>query len=162
MPVLIAAGACAIGVIGLTHGGAAQEAAKPAAMTPAKAKGLMHHRHESMETIGDTFKKVRRELGGSSPNMTTVAGAAATIDRLAKESTGWFPAGTGPDVGKTMARAEIWQKPHDFSTKHAAFLKAASAFNAAAKSGNAGAAKTAFGDLGKTCKACHDLYRKEH
>ena len=133
-----------------------------APIAPAKAKAMMHHRHESMETIGDNFKALRRELGGSSPNMTTVAGGAATIDRLAKESAGWFPAGTGPDVGKTEAKAAIWQKPQDFAAKHAAFRKAASAFNAAARSGNAGAAKAAFGDLAKTCKACHDLYREEH
>src|SRR5687767_6663825 len=85
-----------------------------APIAPAKAKAMMHHRHESMETIGDNFKALRRELGGSSPDMKKVAGAAATINRLAKESAGWFPAGTGPDVGKTEAKAEIWQNPKDF------------------------------------------------
>lgn len=133
-----------------------------APIAPAKAKAMMHHRHESMETIGDNFKALRRELGGSSPDMKKVAAAAATINRLAKESSGWFPAGTGPDVGKTEAKAEIWQNPKDFAAKHAAFLKAAGVFNTAAKSGNAGAAKAAFGDLGKSCKACHDLYREDH
>jgi cytochrome c556 len=133
-----------------------------APIAPAKAKAMMHHRHEGMETIGDNFKALRRELGGSSPDMAKVATAAATIDRLAKQSAGWFPAGTGPEAGKTEAKAEIWQKPQDFAAKHAAFQKAASAFNAAAKGGNAGAAKAAFGDLGKSCKACHDLYREEH
>lgn len=133
-----------------------------APIAPAKAKAMMHHRHESMEVIGDNFKALRRELGGSSPDMAKVAGAAATIDRLAKESAGWFPAGTGPDVGKTESKAEIWQNPKDFAAKHAAFQRAASTFHAAAKSGNAGAAKAALGDLGKSCKACHDLYREEH
>ena len=133
-----------------------------APIAPAKAKAMMHHRHESMETIGDNFKTLRRELGGSSPDMAKVAGAAATINRLAKESAGWFPAGTGPDVGKTEAKAEIWRNPQDFNAKHTAFQKAASAFNAAARSGNAGATKAAFGDLGKSCKACHDLYREDH
>ena len=133
-----------------------------APIAPAKAKAMMHHRHESMETIGDNFKALRRELGGSSPNMKTVAASAATIDKLAKESAGWFPAGTGPDVGKTEAKAEIWRNPQDFNAKHTAFQKAASAFNAAARSGNAGAAKAAFADLGKSCKSCHTLYREEH
>jgi cytochrome c556 len=150
----------------------AEPAARPAGMleprvnmapiAPAKAKAMMHHRHESMETIGDNFKALRGELGGASPDMKKVAAAAATIDRLAKESAGWFPAGTGPDVGKTEAKAEIWQSPQDFNAKHTAFQKAASTFNAAARSGNAGAAKAAFGDLGKSCKACHDLYREDH
>ena len=133
-----------------------------APIAPAKAKALMHRRHEGMEAVGDNFKALRREMGGSSPDMAKVRPAAAAIDRLAKESAGWFPAGTGPDVGKTEAKAEIWRNPKDFAAKHAAFEKAASAFNAAAKSGNAGATKAAFGDLGKSCKACHDLYREEH
>ena len=133
-----------------------------APIAPAKAKAMMHYRPESLDTIGDNFKALRRELGGSAPNMTKVAASAATIDRLAKESAGWFPAGTGPDVGKTMAKAEIWRNPQDFSAKHAAFQKAASAFNAAARSGNADAAKAAYGDLGKACKACHTLYREDH
>ena len=31
--------------------------------------------------------------------------------------------------------------------------------DAAAKKGNLDAIKTAFGDVGGTCKACHDSYR---
>jgi cytochrome c556 len=33
--------------------------------------------------------------------------------------------------------------------------------NAAAKTGNLDAVKTAFGAAGQTCKACHDDYRKD-
>ena len=162
MPVLIAVGACAIAVIGLSPGGAAQEAAKPAAMTPAKAKALMHYRHERMETIRDKFKVAGKEVSGSSPDLAKVVKPAATIETLARQASGWFPAGTGPEVGKTMAKPAVWQDPKDFAAKMTTFQKSASTFNAAVKSGNAGAAKAAFGDLAKTCKACHGLYREEH
>ncbi|HEY2976325.1 MAG TPA: cytochrome c, partial [Burkholderiaceae bacterium] len=33
--------------------------------------------------------------------------------------------------------------------------------DAAAKSGNLDAIKAAFGDAGKTCKACHDNFREK-
>ena len=33
--------------------------------------------------------------------------------------------------------------------------------NAAAKTGNIDAIKAAVGEVGKSCKACHDSYRKE-
>ena len=33
--------------------------------------------------------------------------------------------------------------------------------NVAAKGGNLDAIKTAVGETGKSCKACHDNYRKE-
>ena len=72
---------------------------------------------------------------------------------------GWFPPGTGPDVGKTHAKAEIWQKPDDFRAKATDFRKAALAFNSAARGGNVNAIKSAFGNLGRACKACHDSYR---
>ncbi|MEO7654646.1 MAG: cytochrome c [Sphingomicrobium sp.] len=158
LPVLIAAGA--IAVIGLSPGEAAQQAAKPVAISPAKAKALMHFRHERMETIRDNFKVAGKEVSGSSPDLAKVRNPAETIDKLARQASRWFPAGTGPDVGKTMAKPAVWQDPKDFAAKMATFQKAASTFNAAAKSGNASTAKAAFGDLAKTCKACHDLYRK--
>lgn len=162
MPVLIAAGAAAVAVFGLSPGGAAQQAAQPAAMTPAKAKALMHYRHERMEMIRDNFKVAGKEVSGSSPDLAKVVKPAATIDALARQASHWFPAGTGPDVGKTMAKPAIWHNSRDFAAKMQAFQKAASTFNTTAKSGHAGAAKAAFGDLAKACKACHTLYREEH
>ena len=124
-----------------------------------QAKTLMHDRHEGMEDIGDAFKVVNRELKAGSPNVSAIQAAAASIAANAEKSSGWFPPGTGPDVGKTRAKAEIWQKPEDFAAKDAAFLKATQAFKAAADSGDVAAIKTQAGELGKTCKACHDPYR---
>lgn len=159
-PVLIALGV--VTSFGLTANVTAQQAAKPAAMTPAKAKALMHYRHERMEMIRDNFKLAGKAVSQSSPDLAKAATPAATIDTLARQASHWFPPGTGPDVGKTMAKAAIWQKPQDFAARMNAFQKAAGTFNAAVKSGNAGAAKSAVGDLAKTCKSCHDLYREEH
>jgi cytochrome c556 len=129
---------------------------------PAKAKQLMHDRHERMEEIGEGMKLVSRELKGDTPDLAQVRKGAATIATLAPQVSGWFPPGTGPDVGKTEAKAEIWQKPEDFAAKTRAFQQAAQAFNAAAQGGDLTAIRAAHGDLGKSCKACHDLYREEH
>lgn len=124
-----------------------------------QAKTLMHDRHEGMEDIGDAFKVVNRELKAGSPNVGAIQAAAASIAANAEKSGTWFPPGTGPDVGKTRAKAEIWQKPEDFAAKDAAFVKAAQAFKAAADSGDVAAIKAQAGELGKSCKACHDPYR---
>jgi cytochrome c556 len=125
----------------------------------AEALKLMHERHEGMEDIGDATKVLSRELKASAPRLGPVRKSAATIAGLAPKVSSWFPAGTGPDVGKTRAKPEIWQKPEDFAAKTRAFQAAAKAFNATAKAGNVAAIKAAFGEFGKTCKACHDLYR---
>jgi cytochrome c556 len=135
------------------------------AISGEQAKTLMHDRHEGMEDIGDAFKLVGRELQGGSPDVAAIQKAAATIADGAGKSSGWFPPGTGPDVGKTRAKAEIWQKPEDFAAKDTAFEQAAIAFKAAADAGDLNAIKAQAGELGKACKACHDPYRapeKEH
>lgn len=145
----------------------------PAAVTPAaaapatreEALKLMHERHERMEDIGDATKALGREMKAGAPNLETVRTSAATIARLAPQGSRWFPAGTGPDVGKTRAKPEIWHKPEDFAARTRAFQAAAEKLDAVAKAGDVAAIKASFGELGKTCKACHDPYRapeREH
>ena len=127
-----------------------------------RAKALMHERHENYEKMGDAMKVISRELKGDSPDLAAVRSGAATIAGLAPQIPSWFPPGTGPDVGKTDAKAEIWQKPEDFVAKSTAFTAAARAFNTAAQGTDLAAIRAAHGTMGKTCKACHDLYREEH
>jgi cytochrome c556 len=141
--------------------GAFGAAAAPAPLAKGRALAIMHDRHEGMEKIGDTNKLLRREITSSSPFMPAIQSGAATIAGLSVRANGWFPKGTGPDVGKTGAKPEIWQKPQDFAAKLHAFQAAARAFNAAARSGDMAAIKARYGDLGGTCKACHDSYRSE-
>lgn len=134
-------------------------AAKP--LTKAQALTVMHDRHEGMEDVGKQNKILRRELTAASPNLGAVRGAAATIARHSAEATHWFPAGTGPNLGKTGAKPEIWQKPQDFAVKLHNFQLAARALDAAAKAGDLSAIKARYADIGGTCKACHDGYRTD-
>jgi cytochrome c556 len=127
---------------------------------PAAAQ-VMHQRHEGMETIGKNFKTLHRELDASSPDVATVRASASTIANLSKKASGWFPAGTGPDIGKTGAKPEIWQNPQDFAAKLSTFQKAAQVFNAATSGSDVNAMKARYADLAGTCKACHDKYRTE-
>jgi cytochrome c556 len=136
-------------------------AATAAPLTKGKALAIMHERHEGMEKIGDTNKLLRREITSGSPFMPAVQSGAATIAGLSVKANGWFPKGTGPELGKTGAKPEIWQKPQDFAAKLHAFQAAAQAFNAAARSGDMAAIKARYADLGGACKACHDSYRSE-
>ena len=147
----------------VTENAAVASAVVPAGTPVSKedAARIMHERHEGMEAIGKATKTVRRELEGGSPNLATVRESAAKIDQLAQDSKGWFAPGTGPDVGKTGAKPEIWQKPQDFAAKQNGFVQAAQGFKAAAAGNDLNAIKAAFAKLGDSCKACHDSYRKE-
>lgn len=133
------------------------------AVTGDEAKRVMHERHESMEKIGKAMKAAGRELKSDSPNLDTIRQSASTIADQSKNTGSLFPKGTGPDVGKTGAKADIWANANtqDFTAKVANFQKAAAAFNTAAGGNDVAAIKKSADDLGGTCKACHDKYRSE-
>lgn len=120
---------------------------------------LMKERHEHMETLGDETKRINNQLKSPTPDVGQIRRSAAVIAQRAPDLVSWFPAGTGPDVGKTRAKAEIWQTPDDYATKANDFVRAAEDFDSAAKSGDLGQIESSFAALGKTCKACHDRYR---
>jgi len=132
-----------------------------ATVSGAKAKSVMHERSDGMKKVGKAMKILGAQIKSGTPDMTAVKTAAAAMDGLARKSSTWFPAGTGPDAGKTRAKAEIWLKPQDFAAKVKGFQTAAANFNAAAQTGNAATATASLGELGKSCKACHDNYRSD-
>ena len=59
------------------------------------------------------------------------------------------------------AEPKIWTENDKFSAAAAKMQEEMTKLNAAAKSGNIDAMKTAVGATGQACKACHDNYRKE-
>lgn len=123
------------------------------------ALARMKERHEHMETLGKATKTINNQLKSPTPDVEQIRRSAAVIAQRAPDLVSWFPAGTGPDVGKTRGKAEIWQTPDDFATKANDFVRAAEDFDSAAKSGDLGQIESSFAALGKTCKACHDRYR---
>jgi len=134
-----------------------------AALPKDKLLSVMHDRHEGMESIGKANKAVNRELRGSAPNLAIIRSSANQIAKLSRQSSAWFPQGSGPELGKTGAKPEIWQPQNkaDFAAKLRNFQVAAQAFNTAASGNDATAIKARFADMGGTCKACHDKYRTD-
>lgn len=132
-----------------------------APLSKSAALKIMHERHEGMEAVGKHNKILRREISGGAPNVGTVRQSADAMAGLAGRSARWFPKGTGPEVGKTGAKPEIWQKPADFAAKTRDFQTAARQLQLAAARGDLAAIKTSYARLGGTCKACHDPYRSD-
>lgn len=124
-----------------------------------QALAAIKQRQDHMKALGGAAEKVGKTLQTSGPDLNVIKQSASQITALAPKLQSWFPNGTGPNAGKTRAKAEIWQKPEDFALKAHDFAQAANDFNAAAQSGDLGQIKASFGGLGKSCKACHDLYR---
>ena len=136
-------------------------AAVAAPLTKQAALKIMHERHEGMEAVGKANKMLRREIAAEKPNVVAIRGSANQMAALAARSAKWFPDGTGPNVGKTGAKPEIWQKPADFAAKQRDFQAAAKELQLMAARGDLNGIKASYAKLGGTCKACHDPYRSD-
>lgn len=124
-------------------------------------KELQHARHEHYEELGDAFKIVRDQTRGSSPDLAAIKTAAKKVNDASVNQEKWFPSGSGPEAGKTRALEDIWTKPTEFKAAMKMFSDAAPKLNAAATAGDVAAIRTAFGDVGKSCKNCHDQFRSK-
>ena len=125
------------------------------------AKDVQHARHEHYEELGDAFKVVRDQSRASKPDMAAIKVAAKKVNDASVNQEQWFPAGTGPEAGKTRALPEIWAKPAEFKAAMKKFSEAAPKLQTAANAGDVAQVKTAFGDVGKACKNCHDQFRSK-
>jgi cytochrome c556 len=123
------------------------------------AQDLQKARHHHYHELGDAFKTVRDQTRAGSPNLVKIKSAAQVINEASIDQGRWFPAGTGPEAGKTRALAEIWKRPEDFKAAQKVFSDAAPKLLAAANAGDLSAVKSTYGELGKACKNCHDTFR---
>jgi cytochrome c556 len=129
------------------------------AMADSSVKELQHARHEHYEELGDAFKVVRDQTRSGKPDLAAIKAAAKKVNHASVNQEKWFPAGSGPEAGKTQALADIWAKPTEFKAAMKMFSDAAPKLHTAADAGDVSAIKAAFGDVGKACKNCHDQFR---
>lgn len=139
---LAAAAVTLVGALGL---GATMAQGDPIA----QRKALMKANGESMKAI----KAVVDAKGAPAP----VAPEAAKIASNLKAAAAHFPAGS--DKGDTKASPDIWTNLADFKKLDESSAAAASKLEASAKAGDATVVAADFGELGKTCGACHNKYR---
>ena len=131
------------------------------AAAPSKDQALkiIHDRHEAMEGLGKAMKALHRELESGKPNINVIRQQTSTLASTAAKIPSLFPAGTGPDVGKTRAKPEIWSQQKLFLQKARDFQGAAQTIDAAAKAGDLNKVMASHDALDKACKACHDPFR---
>lgn len=124
-------------------------------------KEVMHERHEGFEDMGASMKAINGELKSDAPDIAKIDKNAEIIAALAVKVPGWFPAGSGPEAGKTDALPYIWKNPEKFSKATDDFVAASKAFTAATKGTDVAAIKTQFMALKDTCGSCHDSFRAD-
>jgi cytochrome c556 len=137
-----------------------------ASVVPAatSTKDLMKARHDHYHKLGEAFKTLRDEARAGTPDMSAIQRAAKVVGNAAIDQGRWFPAGTGPEAGKTRALPEIWKRPADFTAAQKVFSDAAPKLVTAANASDIAAVRKQFGEVGRACKNCHDTFRspEEH
>lgn len=135
--------------------------ALPAAAQFQKSEDAIKYRQAAFTVIGTHFGRVGAMAQGRIP--FDAAAAASNAALAASLSALPFTAfGAGTDMGlPNRAKPEIWSKQADFQAKAKDMQDALARLDTAAKTGSLDAIKTAAGNVGGTCKACHDDYRAE-
>jgi cytochrome c556 len=123
------------------------------------AAKIMHDRHEAMEGLGKAMKTLHREVESGNPDINVVRQQTSTMATTAAKIPSLFPAGTGPEAGKTRAKPAIWKQPDVFRQKAKDFLAAAQAIDAAAKAGDLNKVMALHDSVDKACDGCHKPFR---
>ena len=134
--------------------------ALPAAAQFQKPEDAIKYRKAAFTVMGTHFGRLGAMANGRVPfDAKAAADNAAVVAAVA--GLPWAAFGEGTDKGDTRAKPEIWKEMDKVKTGATKMQEELGKLNAAAKSGNADQLKAAFGEAAKTCKACHDAYRKE-
>jgi len=134
--------------------------ALPAAAQFAKPEDAIKYRKAAFTVMAAHFGRVAAMANGRIPfDAKAAADNAEIATMMSKLPYAGFVDGT--DKGDTKAKPEIWTERDKFNAAATKMQDEMVKLNAAAKTGDAAALKSAAGDVGKACKGCHDTYRKE-
>lgn len=117
-------------------------------------------RQATFKAIGKSFKAIRGQLEGESPEMAAIVTAATDMNASAQKLESLFPEGTSVADGyDTEALAVIWEKPDQFAEAHQRLVDASAKMITIAEGGDVQAVKDHVSAVGGSCKNCHDNFR---
>jgi cytochrome c556 len=131
----------------------------PAAQAQMKPEDAIKHRKAAFNVIAYNFGNIGAMVNGRKPyNKAEAEKNAMTASTVAWQPYEFFGAGT--DKGETRAKPNVWTDMAKFKAGGEKMQAEFAKLVTAAKADEA-ALKAQFAEVGKSCKACHDEYRKE-
>ena len=122
----------------------------------ALASGVIDERQDVMKSNGDAMKALSAIAKNEAPfDPAVVRESGETIAAGLTEAKDLFPEGSGE--GDTRAKPEIWQDKADFNRRLDETIAAAQALAGVTEQANF---LPALAELGNSCTACHDQYRR--
>ena len=132
----------------------------PAMAQFAKPEDAIRYRKAAFTIMSTHFGRVAAMASGKVPFDAKVAAENADIATMMSKLpyAAFVP---GSDKGDTKAEPKIWTEMDKFNAAASRMQDAMAKLDVAARSGDLDSIKAAVGETGKSCKACHDNYRKE-
>ncbi|MBF0804602.1 MULTISPECIES: cytochrome c [unclassified Neisseria] len=135
----------------------AQAAASGSASGPEEA---VKEREKLMKSFKEDVGTMGKMVKGETPYDAAAFQAAA--DSLATNADKPWEHYTPESANEeSEAKPEVWSKPDEFKQAVETFTTAAAALKTAAASGKLDDVKKPFGEVGRSCKACHDTFRAD-
>ncbi|MEO6410139.1 MAG: cytochrome c [Burkholderiaceae bacterium] len=134
--------------------------ALPAAAQFTKPEDAIKYRKAAMAVMNTHVGRIFAMANGRVPfDAKSVADNAEVLAAVSKWQFSGFV--DGSDKGETRAEPKMWAEMDKFKTAGTKSQEDIVKLNSAAKTGDLDAIKAAVGETAKSCKACHDNYRKE-
>ena len=119
----------------------------------------IEQRQTAFKAMKGEVKKLKEALSAKAPaDSDAVRVPAEQIVANSRQLIGTFVEGS--HEGKTRAKKKIWKKWDDFERRRQQLIADAESLLAASESGDQAGLKTAFKNLSKDCKGCHQRYRQ--
>ncbi|WP_372591619.1 c-type cytochrome [Guyparkeria sp.] len=123
---------------------------------------VIEYRQAVFQVAKNNFGPIADMLKGEIEyDQATVEKNAAVVQMMSTLVGDLFPEGTDAMAGETNALTEIWDEPDAFADKVAKFEETSSELVEAADSGDKRQLAAAVKDVGSSCKACHDDFRRD-
>lgn len=135
--------------------------ALPAAAQFAKPEDAIRYRQSAYVLMGNHMGRINTQLKADKPDVAAIQRSAAIIDFASQlPGEGYVPGSETGGTPPTRAKAEIFKDPK-VKELGGKMREEITKLNAVAKGGDIAAIRAQFGETGKTCKACHDQYRRD-
>lgn len=132
--------------------------ASPASAQFAKPKDAIKYREAAMTLMASHFGRMGPVAKKEAPfDAAKIRENMAVLNVLA--ALPWTAFGEGTQGGES--KDAVWSDPQGFKKAEDEFHGAMKQLNKAVDAGDFDAFRVAFGTVGKSCKSCHDSYRKE-
>ena len=129
----------------------------PAAI--ASDEGEIKYRKSVMKAVGGHMGAIAGILKQETGNAANLQVHTEGMLQLSTITASLFPKGS--DFGDTTVLPKVWEKPDEFAAAVKQFEDAAKVMAAAGRSGDMKQVGAAMGELGKSCKNCHENFREK-